>query len=173
MKGPGAAGAGAVHPHFHRAGEEQDLGVLAAQLDDHIGVGYVLLHSSPGGVHLLDKGDVQVLRQAHARRTRHTQAGQFFLGELLLDTGKHPRSLFGNLGIVPLVLLIHRLVLPVVDHTFQGGRAYVQTNFHMRSLILSIWGNKEIFSRPKGGTPVPSGAPLSKILERSKIPFNF
>ena len=37
----GAAGTGAVHPHFGTAGEEEDLGVLASQFDDYIGAGQV------------------------------------------------------------------------------------------------------------------------------------
>ena len=129
-EGPGAAGAGAVHAHLHRAGQEQDLGVLAPQLDDHVGVGDVLFHSGAGGVDLLHKGDVQVLRQAHARRTGHAQAGPLCLGELLLDAGKHARGLLGNLGEVPFILLIDGLVLPIIDHTFQGGGAHVQTDLH-------------------------------------------
>ena len=129
-KGPGAAGAGAVHAHLHRAGQEQDFCVLAPQLNDHVGVGDVFLHSGAGGVHLLHKGDVQVLCQAHARRAGHAQAGPLCLGELLLDAGEHAGGLLGNLGEVPLVFLVDGLVLPVVDHTFQGGGAHVQTDFH-------------------------------------------
>ncbi|CCX39036.1 unknown [Clostridium sp. CAG:1013] len=136
-EGAGAAGAGAVHPHFHGAGEEQDLGVLTPQLDDHVGVRYVLFHSGPGGVHFLDEGDVQILCQAHARRTGNAEERLLFLGELFLDAGEHPGGLLCDLGVVPLVLLIYRLILPVIHHTFQGGGAHVQTDLHFVSIILS------------------------------------
>ena len=133
-EGPGASGAGAVHAHFHRAGQEQNLGVLAAQLDDHVRIGYVLFHSGAGGVHLLGKGDVQIFRQAHACRAGHTQSGPLFLWELLLNPLQHARGFLRNLGVVPLVLLIHRLVLPVVYHALQCGGTHVQTNFHNCSI---------------------------------------
>ena len=64
-KGPGAAGAGAVHPHLHTAGEEEDLGVLSPQFDDGVGAGGQAGGGGPGGVHLLDKGDAAALGHPH------------------------------------------------------------------------------------------------------------
>ena len=63
-EGPGAAGAGAVHALFQGVAEEDDLGVLAAQLDDGIGLGDELTHGGGGGVDLLH--EVQVRSLGHA-----------------------------------------------------------------------------------------------------------
>ena len=64
-EGAGAAGAGAVHPLLQGAAEEDDLGVLAAQLDDGVGVGDVSVDGGGGGVHLLH--EVQLRGLSHAQ----------------------------------------------------------------------------------------------------------
>ena len=51
-EGARPAGAGAVHPLLQRAAEKDDFGVLAAQFDDRVVVGYVLVDGGGGGVHL-------------------------------------------------------------------------------------------------------------------------
>ena len=65
-EGAGAAGAAAVHPHLGAAGQKEDLGVLAAQLDDAVGLGHKPLDRHAGGEHLLHKGDAAAVGQAHA-----------------------------------------------------------------------------------------------------------
>ena len=78
-----AAGTGAVHAHLEPTGprQEQYLRVLAAQLHGHVGLGRHPPEGHAGGVHLLEEVDVQLLRQAHARRTGYAQlealAGKF------------------------------------------------------------------------------------------------
>ena len=67
-KGPGAAGAGAVHPFLHAAGQKEDLSVLAAQLDDHIHPVGEIGHRLSGGKDFLDKLQPRRLGQAEARR---------------------------------------------------------------------------------------------------------
>ena len=52
----GAAGTAAVHAHLGTVGQKQDLGILAAQLDDAIGLGHKALDRHAGGEHLLHKG---------------------------------------------------------------------------------------------------------------------
>ena len=62
-KGAGAAGANAIHPLLQSAGEVDDLGILAAQLNGHVGL---RRHGGQGGGHrhhLLYEGDSQRLAQ--------------------------------------------------------------------------------------------------------------
>ena len=54
-EGAGTAGAGAVHPLLQGAAEEDDLGVLAPQLNHGVRVRDVGIHRGGGGVDLLDK----------------------------------------------------------------------------------------------------------------------
>mgnify|MGYP001136768777 CR=1 FL=1 len=64
----GAARAGAVHAHLKRALQEQDFGVLAAQLDDAVRPRGQLVGRHAGGKHLLHEWDLHALRHAHAGR---------------------------------------------------------------------------------------------------------
>ena len=80
-EGAGAAGAGAVHSFLQRSAEEDDLGILAAQLDDSVGVGDICIHRSGGGVDLLDKVD--------ARGVGHAQAGRAGDDQLYLLALEH------------------------------------------------------------------------------------
>ena len=67
-EGTGAACAGAVHPDLQAVGQEQDLSVLAAQLNDDIRSRSQTVGRHPGSEHLLHKGSLYALRHAHAGR---------------------------------------------------------------------------------------------------------
>ena len=124
---PGASGAGAVHPLLQRAAEKDDLGVLAAQLNDRVGVGDVCIDGGGGGVHLLDKVDI--------RRLGHPQPGG--AGDDQLDglagqpVGEGAQGLAGPLsgfGVVPLVGAEQQFILLVQQHYLDGGAANVDAN---------------------------------------------
>ncbi len=68
-KRAGAARAGAVHAHLDVARGEQDLCILSAQLDDHIGVGQLAADGHARCINLLRKGDGHAFCKPHARRT--------------------------------------------------------------------------------------------------------
>ena len=126
-EGPGAAGAGAVHALFQGVAEEDDLGVLAAQLDDGIGLGDELTHGGGGGVDLLH--EVQV------RGLGHAQAGRAGDGELDLLPAEHPaqplQGLAGalaGLGIVPLIGAEEQFILFIQHHDLHGGGADVDSD---------------------------------------------
>ena len=130
-EGPGAPGAGAVHPLLQRAAEEDDLGVLAPQLDDGVGVRDVCIHRGGGGVDLLDKVD--------ARGGGHPQASGAGDGDLDALPGEHipdgAEGLAGpltGLGIVPLIGAEQQLVFLIQHHDLDGGAAdvdsYTQTH---------------------------------------------
>ena len=101
-KGAGAAGAGAVHALLQRAAEEDDLGVLAAQLDNGVGIRYVLVHSGGGGVHLLHKVQAGHLGHAQARRAGHHQL-HLLPGQFFPDGAQRLRRTLTGFGIMPLV----------------------------------------------------------------------
>ena len=50
------------------AGQKEDLGILAAQLDDNVRARCQTVGRHPGSEHLLHKGSLYALRHAHAGR---------------------------------------------------------------------------------------------------------
>ena len=134
-EGAGAAGAGAVHPLLQRAAEKDDFGVLAAQLDDRVGVGYVLVDGGGGGVHLLHEVDL--------RRLGHAQAGRAGDDDAHLPAGEPVRqraqSLGGplpGLGVVPLIGAEQQFVLFVQQHHLDSGGANINANTKAHSIHL-------------------------------------
>ena len=128
-EGPGAAGAGAVHPHLDAAGEEEDLGVLAPQLNDAVRARGQTVRGHPGGEDLLHKGDLHSLRHAHAGG-----AGD---GKLRPAAGdvlpRHPAQqlpgLLQNMAEMPLVCTVCNVSGVVQHHAFDGGGTHVKTHF--------------------------------------------
>ena len=99
---PGATGAGAVHPLLQGVAEEDDLGVLAPQLDDRVRAGDEGADGGGGGVDLLD--------EFQSGGLGHTQAGGAGDQELEILSCQHilqaPEGLAGplpGLGIMPLI----------------------------------------------------------------------
>ena len=64
----GAAGTDAVHPLLQATPEVDDLGVLSAQLNGHVGLGRNPLQTGSDSHHLLDKADAQSFAQVHGAR---------------------------------------------------------------------------------------------------------
>ena len=128
-KSTGAAGAGAVHPHLHASGEEQDLGVLTAQLDDAVCARGQTVGGHPGGEHLLHEGDAHALRHAHAGRAGD---GQIRRPAVPL---RHPAQqllrLLQNMAVMPLVCTVDQIVRVIQHHAFDGGGAHVKSNFQL------------------------------------------
>ena len=62
-EGAGAAGADAVHPFFQPAPEINNLGVLAAQFNGHVGLGRDGLQCGSDGHHLLHEADAHGLAE--------------------------------------------------------------------------------------------------------------
>ena len=130
-----AGAAGAVHPLLQRAAEKDDFGVLAAQFDDRIGVGYVLVDGGGGGVHLLHEVDL--------RRLGHAQAGRAGDDDAHLSAGEPVRqraqSLGGplpGLGVVPLIGAEQQFVLFVQQHHLDSGGANINANTKAHSVHL-------------------------------------
>ena len=133
----GAAGTGAVHAHFQPAGEEEDLGVLAAQLNDHVRVGDELHGGDSGGVNLLHKGEAARFRHAHAGRTGHRELGRFAVQHLRLDFAQQFRHFLRDLRKMPFVGLVKNLLIVVQHHAFDRGGTHVEANSHV--CFLPFW----------------------------------
>ena len=121
---PRAARAGAVHALLDAVVEVDDLGVLSAKLDGHVGCGDVGLNRGLAGDDLLDEGDVEPLRKQKAARARdgdgHLLNGEF-LGRLLqhLDDGG------ANIGMMTTVHRPLHLARRVEHGELDGGRPHV------------------------------------------------
>ena len=146
-EGAGAAGAGAVHALLQSAAEEDDLGVLAAQLNDGVGFGYVAVHGGGGGVDLLDEVDASRLGHPQTGRAGDGQADRF-AREHVRDLMQGLAGPLPGLGIVPLVGAEQKLVVFIQHHDLDSGGADVNTNSkthrctslvcHGHNFVLSI-----------------------------------
>ena len=102
------AGAAAVHALVHAAGravEKDDLGVFAAQFDNHIGVRRQRAHQFADHKDLLLKGQARGLGKSDARRTGDRRA-QKAVRDQRLKIRKHLEYLLPRLRIVALITLI-------------------------------------------------------------------
>ena len=102
-KGTGAAGAAAVHADLGAVGQEQDLCVLAAQLDHAVGGGHKPLDCHTGGEHLLHKGHAAAVGQAHTGRTGDAQQSLVSVQVLCIDAAQQLLRLFQNMAVMTLV----------------------------------------------------------------------
>ena len=126
-EGAGAAGAGAVHPFLQAPAEEDDLRVLAAQLDDGVRIGDVFADGGGRGVDLLHEPDAGGLGHAEARRagddgpdtlSREESGGR---AELL-------RRLLAHLGIVALIGAENEVPALVSDDGLDCGAADIDAD---------------------------------------------
>ena len=104
-KGTRAAGTRAIHSLFQLSGQEHDLGVLAAQLDDN-----VRLRDKPSDAFsrrkdLLHEVDAARLGDAKSGRTGDRDA-EVSVPDDVLGIHQHLAGLFAYLGEMPLVLLV-------------------------------------------------------------------
>ena len=102
-EGTGAAGTAAVHADLGAVGQEQDLCVLAAQLDHTVGGGHKPLDCHTGGEHLLHKGHAAAVGQAHTGRTGDAQQSLVSVQVLCIDAAQQLLRLFQNMAVMTLV----------------------------------------------------------------------
>ena len=126
-----AAGTAAVHAHFCAVGQKQDLGILAAQLNDAVGGGHKAFDRHAGGEHLLHEGHAAAVGQTHARRAGNAQ--QCFLPVQLLgvNAAQQLLRLFQNMTIMSFVCRIQQGILLIQHHALDGGAADVKTYSHV------------------------------------------
>ena len=105
-EGAGTTGAAAVHPNFGAVGQEEDLCILTAQLDDTIRCRNELLDRHAGGEHLLHEGHAAAIGQTHARRAGDAQQGLLPMQLLVVDAAQQLLRLFQNVTIMALICRI-------------------------------------------------------------------
>ena len=125
-EGPGAAGAGAVHPDLQAVGQEQDLGILAAQFDDNVRPRCQTVGRHPGGEHLLHKGSLHALRHAHAGGAGDGK--HRFPAVLPGHPAQQLRGFLYNMAVMPLICMVYQVVPVIQHHAFDGGGAYVKSD---------------------------------------------
>ena len=134
-EGPGAPGAGAVHPLLQGIAEENDFGVLSPQLNHGVGTGNELPYRGGGGVNLLDKIQARGLGHAKSRGAGNEQLN-------LLSPQKAPESPQGltgaGFGIVTLIGAEEQFILCIQHHDLNGGGADVDSDTQCHDLT-SKW----------------------------------
>ena len=151
----GAARAGAVHAHLKRALQEQDFGVLAAQLDDDVRAGHEHIRRDLGGVDLLHKGDMRAERQTHAGRAGDAQADGRAMHDFVIKPREQLARFLRDEGEMALVTGIDDLVSLVQHDALDGGRADIQTDakgFGHNENVLSIVTYIKLRFAPEGET---------------------
>ena len=130
-EGTGAAGTAAVHAHLGAVGQKQDLGILAAQLDDAIGLRHKALDRHAGGEHLLHKGHAAAVRQTHTGRAGDAEQRLASMQLLGINAPQQLLRLFQNMTIMSFVCRIQQFIMLAQHHTFDGGAADVKTYSHL------------------------------------------
>ena len=127
----GAAGTAAVHAHLGAVGQKQNLGILAAQLDDAIGLWHKALDRHAGGEHLLHKGHAAAVRQAHTGRAGDAEQRFAAMQLLGINAPQQLLRLFQNMAIMSFVCRIQQFIMLAQHHTLDSGTADVKTYSHL------------------------------------------
>ena len=98
-----AAGAAAVHPDFGAVGQEQDLCILTAQLDDAVCRRDKLFDRHTGGEHLLHERHAAAVGQAHAGGAGDAEQRFPAMQLLCVDAAQQLLRLFQNVAVVALI----------------------------------------------------------------------
>ncbi len=116
----GAPGTDAVHPFFQPAPEINDLGVLAAQLNGHVGLGRDGLQCGSDGHHLLHEADAHGLAQIDGSGAcdLHLQKAG---ADLFPGFGKELAQRLLGMGAVAAVLPEQDLSVFVQQNELDGG----------------------------------------------------
>ena len=127
----GAAGTAAVHAHLGAVGQKQDLGILAAQLNDAIGLWHKALDRHAGGEHLLHKGHAAAVGQAHTGRAGDAEQRLAAMQLLGINAPQQLLRLFQNMTIMSFVCRIQQFIMLAQHHALDGGATDVKTYSHL------------------------------------------
>ena len=109
------AGAGAVHSYLKTVCQEQNLSVLAAQLDYNICAGNKGICGNSGGKNLLHKLNSAVGGNAHSGRARKRNKRIFDAVDFSPYAVKNFRDFIGNLRKMSFICAVNQLVV-VIEH---------------------------------------------------------
>ena len=134
-EGAGAAGTAAVHPLLQSAAEEDDLGILSAQLDDRIGVRFILHHRFVGSKYLLYKVDAGILGKSQTCRT-----GDGYLKRSVQKLLCSLKRIQGRLTHLRQMTLVNPVKDSVAFHNnhLDGGRTNIDSYVFYQSSPLSF-----------------------------------
>ena len=133
----GAARARTVHALLDALVEVDDLGVLAAELDGHVGLGDKRLHSALASDDLLHELQAQPLREQKAARAGDG-AGHGRVGQHRIGAGKEVAGASAHIGVVALVLGVDDSVLIVQHGELHRGGAHVDAQVELAVGVLGI-----------------------------------
>ena len=123
-EGSGAAGADAVHALLRRAGEVDDLGVLAAELDGDVRPGKASTQRRGDGDDLLHKGNPHGLGEAERAGTGDP-GEKHAVADLLPGVGEQIGQRLAGVGTVTPVFFVYTASGFVQKHELDGGGADV------------------------------------------------
>ena len=134
-EGPGAARASAVHALLDAAVEIDDLRVLAAELDSHVGARNQALDGGLVGNHLLHEGDLQPLREQQSAAAGDVDGGRHVphLGERLVDNGDDGGT---HVGMMTPIHCEERLVRRIQHQKLHRRGPHVHTDAHDIVLLV-------------------------------------
>ena len=131
-----AACTGAVHTLLQLAGQEHDLCVLAAQLDDHVRLRHMYAYRLAGGEYFLHEVDVRRLGNAEARRTGDRAADRRIRADGLARILHQLDRLFAHLGEMALIVLVDDFSI-AHDNDFNRRRADVDSYIYVHISLFS------------------------------------
>ena len=132
-----AAGAGTVHALLDAVIEVDDLGVLAAQLDSHVGCRDEGLDGALAGDNLLDKLQVEPLGQQQAARAGNS-AGHLSRRQHSRGALEQVAGAGADVSVVALVLGVDNLVIVVEHGELDGGGAHVDAQVQVAVGVVGI-----------------------------------
>ncbi len=159
-EGARTAGARAVHPLLDDRVEERDLGVLAAELDDHVGLRLEALDRGRTGDHFLYELDAHQVGDAEAGRAGDS-AAEGVVGVLGGDLVEQRAQGATGVGVVAPVRAVAERG-PLEDDRFDRGRSHIETEreFGGHGVLRSERTFCYLRNRnrgPPGTTPSPEG----------------
>ena len=134
-----ASRAGAVHADFHRACEEQYLGVLAAQLYDAVGAGREPVRGHARGEDLLHERDAHTVRHAHARTAGYGKLCSSARDISAADTAKEFFAFLQYVAVMALVIAENEVANVIKHNTFYSCRPNIKPDAQERFLLKLVW----------------------------------
>ena len=117
--------------------EVDDLGVLAAELNGHVGLGDERLDRALGGDDLLHELEAEPLAEQQAARAGDG-GGHLRVAEDLLGLHEQVAGAGAHVGVVALVLGVHDLVLVVEHGELDRGGAHVDAEVQRAVVVLGV-----------------------------------
>ena len=140
------AGARTVHALLKPAGKKDDLRVLAAKLDDAVGVGRIRLDDFAGRKNLLDKRQARRFGDAKPRRTGKRHAHRLAADNVARHADQLQR-LWPHLRHMTLILLIDDFAV-FYDNNLNRRRTDVDADSQRANTVRPVHDRAPLFENP-------------------------